>query len=212
MNAQAQNALLKTLEEPAGRTLIILLTDQPGVLLPTVRSRCQLIRFAALDEATVKRELQKRGIDKSIAADAVRFAEGSLGQALRWIEDGVIDRAQELEKTIDSLATTRATDAAAGLPEWFKSAADAYAAKQLERDELASKDQLTREGLILYLRLAAMLFRQRLATDADRPDQLDRSCDAIDAIVRAEQFVDANVNIALIFQQLAIVLEGQAIA
>src|SRR5262249_46828703 len=39
MNPQAQNAMLKTLEEPAGRTLIILLTDQPGALLATVRSR-----------------------------------------------------------------------------------------------------------------------------------------------------------------------------
>src|SRR6476620_9756347 len=49
MNPQAQNAMLKTLEEPAGRTLIILLTDQPGLILQTVRSRSQTIRFAALD-------------------------------------------------------------------------------------------------------------------------------------------------------------------
>src|SRR3954447_18317132 len=48
MNAQAQNALLKTLEEPAGRTVIVLLTDQPGALLPTIRSRCQVVRFAGL--------------------------------------------------------------------------------------------------------------------------------------------------------------------
>src|SRR4051812_25506752 len=41
MNPQAQNAMLKTLEEPFGRTLIILLTDQPDCLLPTIRSRTQ---------------------------------------------------------------------------------------------------------------------------------------------------------------------------
>ena len=46
MNPQAQNALLKTLEEPAGRTLIVLLTDQPGSLLQTIRSRCQLVSFS----------------------------------------------------------------------------------------------------------------------------------------------------------------------
>src|SRR5215218_8698014 len=45
MNATSQNRLLKTLEEPYGRALIILLTDQPGALLPTIRSRCQTVRF-----------------------------------------------------------------------------------------------------------------------------------------------------------------------
>src|SRR5205085_3602337 len=69
MNAQAQNALLKTLEEPAGRALIILLTDQPGALLSTIRSRCQTVRFAALDPAQVRKELERRGVDKSTAAD-----------------------------------------------------------------------------------------------------------------------------------------------
>src|SRR5215208_1978559 len=67
MNATAQNALLKTLEEPYGRALIVLLTDQPGALLPTIRSRCQTVRFGALDEQAVVRELVKRGIDKRLA-------------------------------------------------------------------------------------------------------------------------------------------------
>ena len=57
MTPAAQNALLKTLEEPAGRTLIILLTHQMDDLLATVRSRCQIVRFSALDEQLVKKEL-----------------------------------------------------------------------------------------------------------------------------------------------------------
>src|SRR5439155_6006107 len=102
MNAAAQNALLKTLEEPAGRSLIILLTDQPHALLPTIRSRCQLIRFAPLDEKLVQRELEKRWkIDKSTAAEAAALAEGSLGVALKWIEDGVVAAARELIKRLD---------------------------------------------------------------------------------------------------------------
>ena len=76
MNATAQNTLLKTLEEPAGRTLIILLTDMPDSLLATIRSRCQIIRFAALDEPTVRRELEKRGIASDLAAAAARYADG----------------------------------------------------------------------------------------------------------------------------------------
>jgi DNA polymerase-3 subunit delta' len=203
MNPPAQNALLKTLEEPQGRALIILLTDQLGVLLPTIRSRCQTIRFASLDDATVVRELQKRGVSKADATDAVRFASGSLGVALRWIEDGVIEPARNLTRQIDEILDGKS---AADLADWFKSAADAYAEKQMHRDELGSKDQATREGLTLYLKLAADHVRLRLAHQAD-PDELERACAAIDAIARAEEYLDANVNIPLVFQQLAVALE-----
>ena len=64
MKPAAQNALLKTLEEPAGRTLIILLTDQPDALLPTIRSRCQSVRFAPLDEQTSSRRELRAARDR----------------------------------------------------------------------------------------------------------------------------------------------------
>src|SRR5437773_1630522 len=70
MNKHAQDALLKTLEEPAGTVLIIFLTDQPDDLTATIRSRCQLVRFAPLEAKLVQRELEKRKIDKSLAAEA----------------------------------------------------------------------------------------------------------------------------------------------
>lgn len=205
MNPQAQNALLKTLEEPYGRTLTVLLTDQPGALLPTIRSRCQVVRFAALPEVLVKRELERRGIDRALAADATRVAGGSLGVALQWIEDGVVAGAGELVARLDAASGGRG---AGDMPVWFRKAAEAYAEKQLERDKLASKDQATREGLTLYLKLSAARFRQRLA-ETDDPDALERACSAIDAIVRAENYLDSNVNIALTFQQLASALSRE---
>jgi DNA polymerase III subunit delta' len=203
MSAQAQNSILKTLEEPAGRTLIVLITDQPASLLPTIRSRCQTFRFAALDPKVVLAELGKRGIDAATAADAARFAEGSLGMALKWIEDGVIEPARQLTRQLDELLRGRPPE---GLPHWFKAAAEAYAEKQLERDELASKDQANREGLNLYLRLAASHFRQAMASgDADE-GQLEKPCAAIEAIARAETYLDANVNVPIVFQQLSMAL------
>ncbi|MGE5610606.1 MAG: ATP-binding protein [Bacillota bacterium] len=204
MTAGAQNAMLKTLEEPAGRTLIILLTDQPGTLLPTIHSRCQLVRFAALDGQLVRREIEKRGISPADAADAAAFADGSLGLALKWIEDGVIAHARELQTWLQQMLAGRMT---ADLPDWFKKTSEEYAEKQLARDELASKDQATREALSLYLRLAGQLLRRRLPEQA-QPDQLEHLCSAIEAVVRAEQYLDSNVNISLIFQQLAVTLEG----
>jgi DNA polymerase III delta' subunit len=206
MNPTAQNSLLKTLEEPAGRTVIVLLTDQPGALLPTIRSRCQVIRFAALPEATVKAELEKRGVPKAQAAEAARLADGSLGLALKWVEDGVVTAAGELTRQIDQLSAGRGVD---DLPAWFKKSADAYAEKQLERDKLASKDAATREGLALYLRIAAEHVRRGMGS-TDDPDALERACSTIDAVARAETYLDENVNVPLVLQQLAATLERRA--
>jgi SLT domain-containing protein len=131
------------------------------------------------------------------------LAEGSIGSALRWIEDGVVDAARDLFAQIDQLVAGRG---APSLQDWFKKAAEAYAQKQLERDELASKDQATREGLALYLGLAANRFRRLLADSSD-PEDLERAAAAIDVVVRAEQNLDANVNVPLAFQQFAVGLE-----
>ena len=203
MNAAAQNTLLKTLEEPPGRTIIILLTDQPDSLLPTIRSRCQLIRFAALDEKLVIEQLRKREIDATTASSAANLSEGSVGVALKWIEDGVVAAAEELHQQLDVLI---AGQPAGDLQTWFRKQADAYAEKQLERDELASKDQATREGLAVYLKLSAQRFRRLLGESSDA-DEMERAASAIDAVVRAEQYLDENVNVPLVFQQLAITLE-----
>jgi DNA polymerase-3 subunit delta' len=203
MTAEAQNALLKTLEEPLGTTAIILLTDLPQALLPTVRSRCQLVTFVPLPTELIERELLARNIDKKEARAAAALAEGSLGQALQFVEGGIVQKAQELFSIIDT-----------GQPihDWLKSAAADYAAAGLARDELASKDQLTRQGLSLYLRLASQHLRQKLRdlTRATDENALEETCGAIDSLVRAEQLIDANVNIPLALQNLTIDLRYSA--
>lgn len=208
MNPHAQNALLKTLEEPAGRTLIILLTDQPDCLLPTIRSRTQTVQFRPLDENIVIRELKNRGIDDKLATRAAHLTRGSLGLALKWIKDGVIEYATELIEQIDAMFNGRAPENLLG---WFKKAADAYAERQLVHDSLGSKDTATREGMNLYLMLAAEHIRQRLSKSEDS-EELERACAAIDAIARAETYLDSNVNVSLVFQQLAAALSREVAA
>lgn len=209
MNPQAQNAMLKTLEEPAGRTLIILLTDQPGVLLATIRSRTQLVRFAPLPQDVVVRELTGRGISAADAKRAAGLSDGSLGLALKWIEDGVIAPAGELTGMVDRLF---AGHPPRDLPAWFKNAAEAYAVKQIERDKLGSKDAATREGLALYLRVAAEHVRRSMPSVGEDAERLEQACAVVDAIARAEQYLDENVNVSLIFQQFAAALEQRAVA
>ncbi len=103
----AQNALLKTLEEPPGQALIALVTASPGALLPTVRSRCQRIVCAPLSDAEVIEVLAAAGVDAAEAAALVVLADGSPGRALSLRETwGDADR-RELERLLADLTPAR---------------------------------------------------------------------------------------------------------
>ena len=82
MQPPAQNALLKTLENPSGDTVFFLITDAPGGLLPTIHSRCQLVRFGDLSPEDCARVLMSRGIDPGRAETLAGWAQGSVGRAL----------------------------------------------------------------------------------------------------------------------------------
>jgi DNA polymerase-3 subunit delta' len=204
MTDAAQNALLKTLEEPAGRSLIVLLTTHANELLPTIRSRCQTVRFAALPMEMVVKDLRRRGIDAGAAQAAAEFSDGSLGLAMRWIEDGILSHATGVAAAMDSLLAVKDAE----LADLLRKGADAYAAKALERDELASKDSAVRTGLGVYLAFASRRIRQKMR-GTDDESFLDRACDAVDAIARAEKYLGANVNVSLVLEQLAGALQGE---
>lgn len=87
LTPQAQNALLKTLEEPPARTVFLLTAVSESQLLPTVRSRCQIARLGPLPEAEVAAALSARGIDPARAAQLAPMAGGSVGEALRMDSD-----------------------------------------------------------------------------------------------------------------------------
>lgn len=84
---QAQDALLKTLEEPAAHAVLILLAQAQERILPTIRSRAQVIPLRPLPLQTVRDELIKRGGEEERAALIARFSGGRLGWALTAIED-----------------------------------------------------------------------------------------------------------------------------
>jgi DNA polymerase-3 subunit delta' len=82
LSLAAQNALLKTLEEPPGQALLVLITASPGALLSTVRSRCHRVAFRPLTDAEVHAALADAGLAADEAARLVARAEGSPGRAL----------------------------------------------------------------------------------------------------------------------------------
>ncbi len=90
MNEQAQNALLKTLEEPPGQARLILVSASASRLLPTIRSRCQRVAFDLLPPAFVEQQLVAlAGVDAGTARTLAGLAQGRLGTALRWNRVGL---------------------------------------------------------------------------------------------------------------------------
>lgn len=85
MNKEAANALLKSLEEPPQGTFFILLTHRASRLLPTIRSRCRVLRFAMLSEEELASMLAEHGHAPDPAA--LHAARGSYGAALRFMEE-----------------------------------------------------------------------------------------------------------------------------
>lgn len=81
MSVNAANSLLKTLEEPPGNAIIILLTENADMLLPTIRSRCQLIRFAPLSPEIISELLAANGMSSDAANLLAAISEGSMQRA-----------------------------------------------------------------------------------------------------------------------------------
>lgn len=86
MNASCQNALLKSLEEPPENTMLLLSGSEAG-LLPTIRSRCAIVRLGAGSMAEVRALLEAEGVPPDRAALCAVWADGVAGMALRYAAD-----------------------------------------------------------------------------------------------------------------------------
>lgn len=106
MNPHAANALLKMLEEPPGRAMLLLLSNAPGRLLPTIRSRCQRLQLRALSDEELEKELAARlpSLKPNERHALVQIAGGSLGLALQLFSAGGLELARDAAKLIDDAA------------------------------------------------------------------------------------------------------------
>lgn len=85
MGAEAQSALLKTLEEPKGDALLILISEKPAMLFPTIRSRCEILKFYPVKKLKIKNYLKQKGIPEGEAGAIASISRGRPGEAIDFI-------------------------------------------------------------------------------------------------------------------------------
>ena len=210
LEPQAQNSLLKSLEEPPPGTIFILTTAVPGALLPTVRSRCMRLRFGRLTSAEVSAALV-RDHDRSEheARDAAPLADGSIGQALALADNDLTALREAairlLQHTAGRADTQSRVQAAAAL--WSG----------------PSKKERSREDLAVVLRLVASMLRDLEVINAGADASVlanpvlagdlgslarsftgDRARDAFGAVDRALAALERNAGTKLVAEWLAV--------
>ncbi|MFA6427054.1 MAG: hypothetical protein WCW16_01235 [Candidatus Magasanikbacteria bacterium] len=87
LSTAASNALLKTLEEPRGKTVIFLITQNEKELLGTIRSRCQLFYFSLVNQRKIASWLEKNVIEPDRAQELTEYCQGIPGKAWEWAND-----------------------------------------------------------------------------------------------------------------------------
>ena len=200
MTPQAQNCLLKTLEDGAEDTWFLLTCDVESALLPTIRSRCRCVRVQPWEPGKIERALLKRGIPADRAKALSVYCEGSLGRALQMQEDASYWQARE---------TVRRSFLS------VKSAASLATASQILKDQKDSGDRLLD---ILEQEIRALLHGQALG-DTDRADDFPPAWQAappaslrriLEAILTARRWKNANVGWAALSEGLMQTISEEA--
>ena len=137
MRAEAASAMLKTLEEPPGRSLMILIASHGEALLPTIVSRCQFVKFPALSPPDISAGLMAEGVDETTADFIARTCGGNFRRALDMTNGHVAEMQDrsfkfleallwgEDERTFEALAKLdrqEALDILAGAEIWLRDA------------------------------------------------------------------------------------------
>jgi DNA polymerase-3 subunit delta' len=107
MLVEAQNALLKTLEEPPSGSMFVMVTSRPDVLLPTVRSRCQRLRFGRLPASDIVTVLTRdHGYSSADANASASAADGSIGLALEGGSEELVEARETATEMLQAVAAS----------------------------------------------------------------------------------------------------------
>ena len=201
MREEAANAFLKVLEEPPGQTIFFLISERSEVLLPTIRSRCQVFEFQPLQPEEIKKWLIEN--QKTTEQEATHLSlstHGSLGKAL----DVNPEQYQEKrDKVLVALET-------AILPKTYYTLIDAIRAITVDRGEMAERllilEELTRDLILLKSSGGARLVhedaKKRMLPLANHVDQRELAEFYENLLQAREAILKINANISLSLQSL----------
>jgi DNA polymerase-3 subunit delta' len=105
----AAHALLKVLEEPPGRTILILVSSQPNVILDTIHSRCQNLYFPPISNEVIENQLIQTGIDQIQAAVIARISAGNVALS-RQLKDNYSDLIEKLFTLLNACFSQNPSD------------------------------------------------------------------------------------------------------
>lgn len=221
LNASSQNALLKSLEEPPAYCTIILLCTRPEKLLPTTKSRCQMIRFSTIDQERIVEQLRQMDTESTHARYFARLAQGSLGLACQWarFQSGDTDLFQTKKRVLDSIADFR-LDEALELAEGFLQDSKNLSADWAKADVQTSKTDINRRAHKTIIRIIISAFYDAMKTAVDPNSELinfdqkerieelaarftaEQAAEKIALAAKTILWVDSSVNEKLIFEYL----------
>jgi DNA polymerase III subunit delta' len=210
LDMRGQNSLLKTLEEPAPGSVIILVTASEERLLPTIRSRCQRVVFTPLTDSEMAAWLGASGLQLA-ALDAesrrwlLAYAEGSPGLAHLALATGLVEWHTALAPMLAELDAGRFP---VGLGPAMAELADEWAKAWVDRpgNENASKEAANRAAARQMFRLIAEHYRQRLRGGG----RAQGAAAAIELISEAERHADTNVSAVFVMDNLVTQLAQSA--
>jgi DNA polymerase-3 subunit delta' len=106
-HAEAANALLKTLEEPRSRVTFLLLAERPDRLLPTIRSRCQRLRFRPLPKHVLQQILSEQGVPEEAQAPVIALSQGRADRALALAAQDNVKQLLDQVLSVDAAVAAR---------------------------------------------------------------------------------------------------------
>ena len=199
LDETAQNALLKTLEEPPAGTFVILVTSRDDLLLPTIKSRCQSVNFSLLNLNEMNQWLENKNFDvlKTDLDWSVDFSSGSPGDVCLSIETNLPDLANLIRDFIHGVGSSMVFPAATvAINDYVES----FVKIQLEKNSLCSKEAANRLAFSVVLQLLGMEIRALLGDDKARSSLAIRAAAVLADI---EGQVRTNISIKVLVESLS---------
>jgi DNA polymerase-3 subunit delta' len=225
LNNASQNCLLKVLEEPPQYCCIILLCTRLERLLPTTKSRCQIVRFGPVDQGRIIEKLKETDLDENKIRYFARLAQGSIGRACQWadLELAGVNLYQTKKMLVTSLVGCKfagVLDLAQKLLDETRRIAAAWSSidKDTSKTDINRRAQKTFIQIIvsvLYDVMRINVIKDQEIINFDQQEQVKKLAGRFDSgqagqsiahCYRTLRWIDSSVNEKLVFEQLLLKL------